>query len=225
MQSFLALLFLIHQAIATDLSLMNPQAQEDTLDSSGVFLPADNQPAISAWTSEKTSNSELGQQNNSIKGPGLPIFAGSAIANCDSRIENSQEQTFTPSRSRRSFARFHQRRIPDSCIFQPTDRPAVVPQKSEEGISDPSTPSPENPGPSIPGKPNSAPQVESSKGPASNEELRALIYSFPGTNGEPNSDACSILLKPLHKVPVCAPQHQLRNSFADTVSPARLCES
>lgn len=230
MRRSLSSLFLIHQAIANNLGLMNPQGQGDTLDSSGVFLPGDllagtpsNQLTTPAWTSERTSNSEPGLQQTSIKGPELPLFAA-AIANCNSGIEDSQDQTFTPNRSRRSFTRFNKRRIPDFCVFQPLGRPFVAPQKLEEGISDPSNPSPEIPGPGYPGKSNSAPQVGPLKGPGSNEEIRALIYLFPGTNGEPNTDACDILLKPLHKVPICATPHPSRDSFADIVSPARLCE-
>lgn len=226
MRSFLCSLFLIHQAIANDSSLVNFQAQEDILDSSGFVLPADllaenpsNQLSTPASTSEKIDYSEPGLQQTSVEGPELPLFAGSSVANCDSRIDNPQDQTLTPSISRQSLVRFNKRRLSDFCTFQPTD----TPQKLEEGISDPSTPSPEVPGLGIPGKSNSAPQVGPSKGPASNEELRALIYSLPGTNGEPNNDACSIPLKPLHKVPLCAPPRK-RSSAADTVSPARLCE-
>lgn len=217
-------MFLIHQAIANDLSLMNPQAQGDTLDSSGVFLPVDlltetpsNQFATPTWSSEKISNSEPGL------GPILSPFAALA-SGCNNRIGNSQEQTFTPSRFRRSLAGINKRRIPDFCNFQPTDRPVVAPQKLEEGTSDPSTPSPETPHPGVPGKSNSAPSVGPSKGPASNEEIRALIYSLPGINGEPNPAACDILLKPLHKVPICVPPHPARDSVAEILSPARLCE-
>lgn len=226
MRSFLFSLFLIHQAIAKDSSLMNFQTQGDILDSSGVVLPDDllaetpsNQLSTPASTSEKINYSEPGQQTL-VEGPELPLFAGSSIANCDSRIENSQDQTSTPYGSRQSLVRFNKRRLSDFCIFQPTD----APQKLEEGTSDSSTPSPEVPGLGIPGKSNSAPQVGSSKGPVSNEEYRTLIYSLPGTNGEPNNAACSILLKPLHKVPICAPPNRKRDSFADTVSPSRLCE-
>lgn len=227
MRSFLSSLFLIHQAIANDSSLMNFQARGDILDSSGVVFPDDllaetprNQLSTPASTSEKINYREPGLQQTSIEGPELPLFAGSSIANCDSRIENSQDQTFTPNGSRQSLVRFNKRRLADFCIFQPTD----APQKLDEGISDPSTPSPEVPDLGMPGKSNSAPQVGSSIGPASDEEYRALIYSLPGTNGRPNKNACSIRLKPLHKVPVCAPPNQKRDSFADTLSPSRLCE-
>ena len=227
MRSFLCLLFLIHQVIAKDSSLMNFQAQGDILDSSGVALPDDlltetpsNQLSTPASTSEEINYSEPGLQQTSVEDPELPLFAGSSIANCDSSIENSQDQTFMPYGSRQSLVRLNKRRVSDFCIFQPTD----APQRLEEGVSDPSTPSPEVPGLGIPGKSNSAPQVGPSKGPASNEEYRELIYSLPGTNGEPNDDVCSILLEPLHKVPICAPPNQDRDSYADTVSPSRLCE-
>lgn len=82
---------------------MNFQARGDILDSSGVVLPDDllaetpsNQLSTPASTSEKINYSEPGLQQTSIEGPELPLFAGSSIANCDSRIENSQDQTFTP---------------------------------------------------------------------------------------------------------------------------------
>lgn len=231
MGTFLFLLLLIHHAIANESSLMSPQAPEDTLASS-VFLPANplaqipgNYLSTSAWKLRKLSNSEPGLEQTSTVGPELPILAGNDIAICNSRIENPPDQTFAPSRSRRSLARLNKRRIPDFCSFQPTDQPVVPPQNlEEEGKSDPLTPSPEVPGPRIPGKSNSASPEEPLKGPGSFEEMRALIYLFPGTNGQPNPNVCSILLKPLHKVPICAPPHPTRDSFADAVSPARLCE-
>lgn len=227
MRSFLCPLFLIHQAIAKDSSLMTFQAQGDILDSSGVILPYDlltetpsNQLSTPASTSEKINYSEPGLQQTSIEGPGLPLFAGSFIPRRDSKIENSQDQTLTPNRCRQSLVRFKKRRLSDFCILQPTD----APQKLEEGISDPSTQSPEVPGLGIPGKSNSAPHMGSSKEPASNEEYRALVYSLPGINGQPNNDACNVLLEPLHKVPICALSNDARDSYADTVSPSRLCE-
>lgn len=230
MGTFLFLLFLIHHTIANESSLMSPQVPEDALASS-VFLPADplaqipgNYLSTSAWKSGKVSNSEPGLEPTSTEGPELPILAGNDIAICNSRIRSPPDQTFAPSRSRR-LARFKKRKIPDFCNFQPTDQPVVAPQNLEEGgTSDLLTPSPEVPGPRIPGKSNSASPEEPLKGPSSSEEMRALIYLFPGTNGEPNSNVCSILLKPLHKVPICAPPHPTRHSFADVVSPARLCE-
>lgn len=231
MGTFLFLLFLIHHAIANESSLMSPQAPEDTLASS-VFLPADPLAQIpgsylftSAWKSRKVSNSEPGLEQSSTEGPELPILAGNDIVTCNSRIEKFPDQIFAPSRSRRSLARFNKRRIPDFCSFQPTDQPVIAPQNLEEvRTSAPLTPSPEVPGPRIPGKSNSASPEEPLKGPASGEEMRALIYQFPGTNGEPNPNVCSIRLKPLHKVPICAPPHPTRDSFADAVSPARFCK-
>lgn len=210
---------------------MSPQAPEDTLASS-VFLPADPQAQIpgnyfstSAWKSGKVSKSEPGLEQTSTEGPELLILAGNDIAICNSRIEKFPDQIFVPSRSRQSLARFNKRRIPDFCSSQPTDQPVVAPQNLEEGrTSDPLTPSPEVSGPRIPGRENSASPEEPLKGPASGEEMRALINLFPGTDGVPNPDVCSILLKPLHKVPICAPPHPTRDSFADAVSPARLCK-
>lgn len=231
MGTFLFLLFLIHHVIANDSSLMSPQAPEDTLASSA-FLPADplaqipgNDLSTSALKSGKVSNSEPGLEQTSAEGRELPILAGNDIAICNSRIEKFPDQIFTPGRSRSSLARFNKRRIPDFCSFQPTDQPVVAPQNLEEGrTSDPLNPSPEVPGPRIPGKSNSASPEEPLTGPASVEEMRALIYLFPGIDGEPNPNVCSILLRPLHKVPICAPPHPARDSFADAVTPARLCE-
>lgn len=155
----------------------------------------------------------------------MPILAGNDIAICNSRIENTPEQSFSPSISRRSLARVNKRRIPDFCSLQPTEQPVVAPQNSEEGAkSNPLTPSSEAPEPRMPGKSTQASPEEPLKGPASGEEMRTLIYLFPGTDGVPNPDVCSILLKPMHKVPICAPPHPTRDFFADTVSPARLCE-
>lgn len=152
------------------------------------------------------------------------MLAGNDIVICNSKIKSSLDQTFAPSRSR-SLARFNKRRIPDFCSSQPTNQPVIAPPKLEEGwISDPLTPSPEVLGQQIPGKSNSAVPGEPVKGPASSEELRAVIYLFPGTNGVPNKNACNNLLWPLHRVPICALPHPSRGSFATAVLPARLCE-
>lgn len=163
----------------------------------------------------------------------MPILAGNDIAICNSWIENTLEQPFSPSRSRRSLARVNKRRIPDFCSFQPTDQPVVAPQNLEEGAKpNPLAPSSEVPEHWLPGKsPKESPREslparpkEPWEGTATAEELRRLIYLFPGTDGVPNSDVCSIPTKPMHKVPICAPPHPTRDSFADTVSPARFCE-
>lgn len=210
---------------------MSPKAPEDTLVLS-VSLPADplaeipgNYFLTSAWKSGEVSNKWARLEQTSSEGPELPILAGNDIAICNSRIENTPEQSFSPSRSRRSLARVNKRRIPDFCSFQPTQRPVVAPQNLEEGAkSNPMTPYSEAPKPRMPGKSIPSSSEEPLKGLASGEEMRTLIYLFPGTDGVPNPDVCSIPSKPMHKVPICAPPHPTRDSFADTVSPARLCE-
>lgn len=200
-------LLLIHYTMADDLTLMNPQAQEDVLASPPNFLPDDlpgetssNHFTASGWTSDIDPELESQITNHESL-----FLAGNDIGNCDNGAEHSN-QGFLPRRSRRSLTRFNKRRDPDFCIIQ-QPKQFVQPQES--------------PGDAIPENSKMVPLMGPGQKP---EELRRLLNSFPGTNGPSNELLCKIDSKPLHQVPVCAPRYA-ETSPAAVLIPCRFCKS
>lgn len=203
-----SLLLLIYYTTAKDLTLMTSRAQEDDpLAASPNFFSddsfgeiSDNQITASGWTSEIDHEPESQTSNHESL-----FLAGNDIGNCNNRAEHS-DQGFLPSRSRRSLTRFNKRRDPDLCIFQQQKQPVPL-QKSPDDT--------------IPGNSKTVPLMGPGLRP---EDLRMLLNSFPGTNGQPNQLLCKIDSKPLHQVPVCAPRYA-ETSPAAALFPCRFCKS
>lgn len=210
MWSFLSLLFLVHDATANDLTLMNPRAQEDPLALSANLPPDDlpveisgKQPTSSDWTLDSGSEPESQQTND--ESPESPLLDSNDSGNCNNGPEHSS-QTLLPSRSRRSLTPFKKRGDPNSCSLQQPKQPVPL-----QG----------SPGEVIPGNSKAGPLM----GPEPNpQSLRMLLYSVPGIDGPSNRRLCKIPSEPMHQVPVCAPKYQ-EISPAAVLVPCRFCKS
>lgn len=206
MWSSLSLLFLIYYTTTHDSDLMSPRALENTLASAATFHPDDlpwgtsgNQLKASGLASGSGSKPESQQIDFESS-----HLAGNEIGTCNRRAEHS-DQTFPPGRSRRLLARFSKRGKPNFCSLEHTKQPVS---------------SQESPSQAIPGNSKTVPVMGPGRRP---EDLRLLLYSFPGTNGQSNEAVCRIDSEPLYRVPVCAPKY-LETSPAALLNPSRFCK-
>lgn len=147
MQTVFSVLFLIHVTVASHLGIIRPRGPEDQLaDSFGIFPSGDamaeflgSQLTTSGDTTGSTEPGfELQQQQQQpqqiwLKSPEAPLLAGSANAHCDNGAEGFREQTFAPSRLRRSSAEHSKRQSNNFC-------PVPEPHKLQNGDDIPGQP-------------------------------------------------------------------------------------